>query len=170
MLKLLEAPSPQPPDRSAPARLEYRYERLVSIAKELTPLGVRNWEGLPSRLKTHQLDVNWEQALLYDLNGYLHILTVRDTEVGNKLVGYIINQVVHPIMWTSTKWAIIEAIYLSEEYREGWTGYTMLKKNDKSMKELGVKIIKVFCPVGTFEPLLKRLGYEFLEVAGFKFL
>ena len=46
----------------------------------------------------------------------------------------------------------------------------MIKKNEKGMKLLGCKVIKLFVPVGTFESILKRLGYEVLELGAFKFL
>ena len=170
MLKRLESPSPQPPSRSGRAKLEYRYERLVSIAQELAPLVVSHFAGLPEAIKRLPLDVDWERCLAADLQGFLHVLTVRAPEDNNRLVGYVANQVVRPFMHNGSKWAFVEAIYLADEYREGWTGYLMLKKNFKGMQTLGCDVCKVFCPVGTFEPLLKRLGCEFLEIGAFKFL
>jgi hypothetical protein len=170
MLKRLESPSPQPPSRSGRARLEYRYERLVSIAQELAPLAVSHYAGLPEAIKRLPLDVDWERCLAADLQGFLHVLTVRAPEDNNRLVGYVANQVVRPFMHNGSKWAFVEAIYLADEYREGWVGYQMLKKNFKGMQTLGCDVCKVFCPIGTFEPLLKRLGCEFLEVGAFKFL
>ena len=170
MLERLASPPQPPPSRSDHARLEYRYERLVSIAQELAPLVVSHFAGLPEAIKRLPLDVDWERCLAADLQGFIHVLTVRAPEDNNRLVGYVINQVVRPFMHAGSKWAFVEAIYLADEYREGLTGYLMLKKNFKGMQTLGCDVCKVFCPVGTFEPLLKRLGCEFLEIGAFKFL
>jgi hypothetical protein len=174
MLKRLESSSQQPPSRSGPethrVRLEYRYERLVSIAQELAPLAVSHYAGLPEAIKRLPLDVDWERCLAADLQGFIHVLTVRAPEDNNRLVGYVANQVVRPFMHNGSKWAFVEAIYLADEYREGWVGYQMLKKNFKGMATLGCDVCKVFCPIDTFEPLLKRLGCEFLELGAFKFL
>jgi hypothetical protein len=170
MLERLASPPQPPPSRSGRARLEYRYERLVSIAQELAPLAVSHYAGLPEAIKRLPLDVDWERCLAADLQGFIHVLTVRAPGDNNRLVGYVANQVVRPFMHNGSKWAFVEAIYLADEYREGLTGYLMLKKNFKGMQMLGCDVCKVFCPIGTFEPLLKRLGCEFLEVGAFKFL
>jgi hypothetical protein len=170
MLKQLAEPPLPPPRASAPVPLEYKFERLVHIAKELAGLGVAHYESLPPAFRRFLLEVDWEKCLTADLQGLVHVLTVRSPEDGGKLVGYCINQVVRPFMHAGMKWAFIEALYLREEYREGLAGYIMLKKNTKAMQMLGCDVIKSFCPIGTFEPLLKRLGYEPLEVGYFKFL
>ena len=170
MLKLLDQPQQQPPSPSAPARLEYAFERLLVIAKEVASLAVAHYDSLPEAFRRFQLEVDWERCLAADMHGLVHVLTVRSPADNNKLVGYCANQVVHPFMHAGAKWAFVEALYLAEEYREGLAGYIMLKKNTKGMQMLGCKVIKVFCPVGTFEPLLKRMGYEPLEIGYFKFL
>jgi len=170
MLKLLDRPLPPPPSPSGRATLEFRFERLVDVARDIAALATSHYAGLPPGLKKLPLEVDWERCLAADMYGFVHVMTVRSPEANNKLVGYVVNQVMSPFMHANSKFAFIEAIYLADEYREGWTGYKMLKKNQESMKKIGCQVVKVFCPIGTFEQLLKRLKYDALEIGYFKVL
>jgi hypothetical protein len=128
---------------------------------------VLHWRGAPEPYRRVPLDIDWTRAFATDEMGYMHVLTARD---GERLVGYVINHVISPVMHNSSKWSFVEGIFLLPEYREGWNGYNLIKKNDRGMKMLGVNVIKFYFPVNTFEVLLRRLKYEFLEAGAFKFL
>jgi hypothetical protein len=148
--------------------LKYQFERLSVVANELLPLIKASWEEVTYKDKFNLVfDIDWDRAFHLDMLGVLHLLTVRDN---GRLVGYVLNQVFNPILFTTTKFSYVEAFFLDPLYRSGWNGVNLLKKNEKGMRMLGVKIIKLGLYREDFNFIIKRLGYEFTEHCALKYI
>ena len=171
---------PQPIRGSANAKdvgasfcLRYEWEPFRNIAKELPPLFKRHWKEIALNQEQVSLDPDWPRYFDYDLLGILRCLTVRD---GPTLVGYVFVLVFPHLHYASTLWAQTDIFWLDPSYRQGWTGYRMLRLMEKRLKETGVKVIYANAKLhfeasrGTIGKLLERLGYKPTEMLYSKFI
>ncbi len=160
-------------DVGTPARLTYQWERFASIARELPPLFKRHWREIALNQDKVHLDPDWDRYFAYDLAGILHCLTVRSNGL---LVGYVFVLVFPHLHYASTLWAQTDIFWLDPAYRQGLTGYRMLKEMEWYLKAGGVKVIYANAKLhfeagrGTIGPLLKRLGFEPVEMIYSKFI
>lgn len=108
-----------------------------------------------------ELDPAWDRYVAMEIQGMLHVTTVRD---GARLVGYYM-AIIAPQMHHKTRLAAYsDMFYLREEYRFGWTGVRLFIETDKMLKRLGVK--KSYLVTKAKQPitmLLKRIGYVLAE-------
>ena len=129
----------------------------MAIGPELPALIVAHHEETNSRLP---LAVGWQELLRLESQGMLCILTARD---GPRLVGYVCNLVRSHLFAVGTLHGFVEAYYLLPEYRRGWNGYNLLKRNDEMLVQVGCKLILITAEMrhkqGRSSALLKRLGY-----------
>ena len=108
-----------------------------------------------------------------DLVGILRCLTVRD---GPTLVGYVFVFVMPHLHYASTQMAQTDIFWLDPAYRQGLTGFRMLRIMEKTLKETGVKLINVNVKLhfeasrGTIGRLFERLGYRPIETIYSKYI
>jgi hypothetical protein len=156
-----------PPTIKAPARLKFAWERFSAIAKELPPLFKKHWREIALHQDEIQLDPDWERYFALELQGVLHVLTVRD---GTRLVGYAFMLVQRHLHYCSTLWAVSDMFWLEPDYRFGWDGVRMFKQVERGMRELGVKVIVLNYKFhfqsdrGRLDRLFHRLGYSPTEI------
>lgn len=133
----------------------------------------RHWKEIALNQDKIPLDPDWARYFDYDLLGILHCLTVRD---GQTLVGYVFVLTWPHLHYASTLWAQTDIFWLDPVYRQGWTGFRMLRLMEKRLQELGVRVIYANAKLhfeasrGTIGKLLERLGYKPTEMIYSKFI
>lgn len=162
------------PARSAPATLEYRWERFGAITRELAPLFKRHWQEIGVDREAVPLDPDWQQYLDYDLLGIARVLTVRSR---GTLVGYAVVFVRHHLHYASTPWAQYDLYWLDPVYRQGWSGVKLFLEVERALRDWGVKVVTLGMKIhfdeeseGRMARLLKRLGYTPRDVVYTKVL
>lgn len=126
--------SPRP---LAPVALELKWERFSAVAKELPPLFRRHYQEIAANHKV-LLDPDWDAYYQMDLANRIRVLTARS---GGVLVGYVFVIAGPHLHYVSTLWAHIDLYWLDPVYRQGWTGYRMLREVVRHMRENGVKVL-----------------------------
>lgn len=119
------------------------------------------------------MDPDWDRYFAYDLANVLHCLTVRS---GGVLVGYVFVLVFPHLHYASTLWAQTDIFWLDPAYRQGLTGYRMLKETERYLKAGGVKMVCMNAKLhfetdrGTIGRLLERLGFKPMDIVYSKFI
>jgi hypothetical protein len=159
-------PLPAPSDRAQPS---FRWERFAFVAHETPPLFEQHWREVALNKDAIRLDPDWDRYFQLDAAGVLQILTVR---VEGKLVGYHFVFIYPHLHYFSTSSAETDMFYLTPEYRQGLTGYNLLRFVRDGLKQHGVKqhSIRTKLHIQSFEPLLRRLGYRPIETVYCKLL
>lgn len=109
-------------------------------------------------------DPDWDRLFALDRAGIVGLTTAR---VDDLLVGYALSVVTKPLWHAGTLAAHIEGVYLDPLYRQGLTGYRLLKEHVSSLRQSGVRVIKSEAPDridhGRLAILLRRLGMKPIE-------
>ena len=149
------------PRHSESAAPRFKWEKFRDIAKELLPLFIRHWEEIEQDREAVPLDMDFDSYYRLDLEGMLHILTVR---IDGRIVGYSFSLVGPHLHHQSTKTAHTEMFWLAPEYRSGWTGVRLLRLTRRGLKDRGVKLhtidFRLSFQGGRVGKLLARLGYR----------
>lgn len=148
------------PQRSAPVRLKVGWERFSQVSNELQYLSSRQQAEVGKNFEPY--DPDWDTYFAYDRAGSCAVWTARTIE-GRALVGYIIWLTTRGLHCVSTIFASADLVYLAPEWREGMTGYKLLKSGVAAITPK-VDIVKVetndLYENGRMGVLLKRLGFR----------
>jgi hypothetical protein len=167
------ASTPTPPAREprqhlplsahAAPEVVFAWERFHAIAREIAAPFAQHAAEVNVETAHIPIEPDWNRLLQLDLAGILHVLTAR---FEGRLVGYVVDFVLPSLQHASTLSAIVEGVWLDPVYRQGWTGYNLLKENDAGLRRLGARFARFevtshfAADRGTLGLLLKRLGYK----------
>lgn len=151
------------------SKLLIRSESFLSMVTDMTTLiDLHHKEIEDQRLKCI-IDYNAYMSLEYQ--GMFHGFTVRDVELGNKLVGYATFVTTPPLHSLGTKVALSDTLYVLPSYRGRWVGVKLLKYVERVLKDIGVTCMTLNTKAEhDFGGMLKRIGYEPSEVQYMKHL
>jgi hypothetical protein len=149
--------SPQPSGR---ARLKVGWEKLSGIAHEMRYLAGRQQAEVGENYLPYAPD--WDTYLAYERAGSCVAWTARTIE-SRVLVGYVIWITTRGLHSVETIFASADLVYLAPEWREGLTGYKLLKSAIAAIQP-NVNIVKIetndLYEDGRMGVLLKRLGFR----------
>ena len=149
--------APQP---LGPVRLKVGWERLSDIAHELRYLAGRQQAEVGGNYLPYAPD--WDTYLAYERAGSVIAWTARTIE-SKTLVGYVIWLTTRGLHSVETIFASADLVYLAPEWREGMTGYKLIKSAVAAIRPK-VNIVKIetndLYEGGRMGVLLKRLGFE----------
>lgn len=154
-------------------KLRFSWERFADIAKEFPPLFKKHWREIALHQDKIDLDPDWERYFALELQGILHVLTIRD---GGRLVGYAFVMTTPHLHYASTLFAIYDMFWLDPDYRFGWDGIRMFKEVEKKMRELGVKVLMINYKIhfqadrGRLDKIFHRLGYAPTDILSSKYI
>ncbi len=159
--------SPQPSDPGPPekVRLKVGWERFSDIAYEIRYLVTRQ----NAEVGKHYLPFapDWDRYLAFERAGSLSIWTARtiplDAKEKGALVGYVVWILLRGLHSAETVFADADLVYLAPEWRDGLTGYKLLKSGIAAVKPHAEMIraeTNDLYEGGRMGVLLKRLGFE----------
>lgn len=152
--------------------LQYNKERFVDIMVELPALIQKHWEDIASDKDVIKLDPAWDQYLLMEQIGHLHIITIRDK---TKLIGYFFAKVAPHFHYAGSLTAWSDIFYLAREYKTGLAAgvrlRNLIRETEKMLRALKVqKVYIVSKKAHDLSGLLESEGYRFIEVVHTKLL
>lgn len=120
------------------------------------------------------LDPDWKRYAQFEEFGWLGFVTAR---VDGELVGYMTIIIGPHLHHRAVKWATVDVMYLSPEFRSGWTGVRFIKIAERGLRKIGVKVFWFAVKTHfknergrTVEEVLKFLGFDFVEATYAKVL
>jgi hypothetical protein len=156
----MESPKPPRPSDPGPRKVKLRvqWEKFSDVARELRYLSARQQAEVGENFEPY--DPDWVSYFAFERAGDLAVWTARTVD-SNILVGYIIWRTWRGLHCASTRFANADLVYLAPEWREGLTGYKLLKTGIAAVRPL-VDIVRVetndLYEQGRMGVLLKRLG------------
>ena len=148
--------------------VKYQQEFLVSVREEAKPLLNSHWEEIAVNKDKIRLNPDWEAYESLEEQGKLKIFTARD---GERLVGYFVVIVGVNIHYKDHLFASNDIIYLSPEYRRGFTGIKLIKFAEGCLKKDGVSVLTVNTKVHQpFDKLMDFLKFRKVERVYSKYL
>ena len=141
--------------------IKYQQESLVTVKEDARPLLEKHWEEIALNKDKIKLNPDWDIYADLEDAGVLKIFTARSD---GKLVGYFVVFVKAHIHYKDHLFAYNDILFLSREYRKGYTGAKLIKFAEKCLKEDGVSVVVV--NTKRHKPsdvLLKWLGYKHIE-------
>lgn len=144
-------------------------EPFGSCVREAIPLIRAHGEeiGMTVLPERFQPDLNLYAAM--ERNGHLLWITVRRDGV---LVGYAMLLGMPSFPFAGQQHGDVEAIYLIERERHGWTVRRLLEEVERQARAHGIKhlTLNVWAPQHRFSQLLEVLGWEAKQTVHWKFL
>lgn len=143
------------------SKITYQQELLDNVRDEIKVLIAAHWEEIALNKEVIKLNPDWEAYEDLEQSGILKIFTARDN---GTLVGYFVVFVSVNIHYKDHLFASNDIIYLSPDYRKGFTGIKLIKFAEKYLKEDGVSVMTINTKVHKpFGPVLKKLGFGLIE-------
>jgi hypothetical protein len=141
--------------------IKFGVEKLSMLWEEVFPLLNEHYKEV-SKYHDIKLDPDVTSYKMLEDAGALAVYTARkDT---GELVGYAAYVVRMNMHYQSSCQAMQDVIFLAKEYRQGMTGYKLIKYADERLQELGIQVVYHHVKEKLdFGPVLKRLGYEPVE-------
>ena len=158
----LDKSSPPPLGRERRDRppLKVGWERFSAVARELSFLSARQQAEVGEDFEPYAPD--WDTYFSYDRAGSCAVWTARTVPNG-VLVGYIIWLTTRGLHCADTTFANADLVYLAPDYREGLTGYKLLRGGIAAIKP-HVDLVRIETNLlyeqGRMGILLKRLGFR----------
>jgi GNAT superfamily N-acetyltransferase len=141
--------------------ITYQQESLVTAKKDARPLLEKHWEEIALNKDTIKLNPDWDAYADLEDAGILRIFTARSD---GELVGYFVTFVKAHIHYKDHLFAYNDILFLTKEYRKGFTGSKLIKFAEKCLKEDGVSVVVVNTKRHKpFDVLLEWLGYKHIE-------
>lgn len=136
-------------------------EKLVDMLEELKPVLPIHWREIALDHDEIPLDPDYDQYLLMEEIGKLHVCTARED---GELIGYFITWVINHPHYKSTLWGKVDIYYVKQEHRTNGVGYKLFTYHEAEMKRLGVDKLINMCKIHQdHAPLFKALGYTEIE-------
>jgi len=121
--------------------LTFQVESYSKVRDEVAALTIQHYEEIALFKDKIKLDPDYERYEVLEEKGILCFITVRDSDVGNKIVGYHISLVMPHLHYKSTLIGITDIFFLDKEYRQGLEGLKLFKFFEEEMLRRGVKEI-----------------------------
>jgi hypothetical protein len=135
-------------------------EPLARVRPELADLLAQHWDEVAHDKDARTLDPDWATFEALEAAGQLFVLTVR---MDGRLVGYL-GAFLRPHLHSrATCTAYVDAVFLTAEARHGNTGLRLLQHANTALGALADYIYWHIKPERDFAPLLRRMGYHFVE-------
>lgn len=140
--------------------ITYSRENLDRSKNEATELIAQHWDEVAHDQQDRLLDVDWESLEALERNGQLYILTARDD---GRLIGYVAAILRPHFHSKGTMSAYVDAIFLSKAARKNNVGIRLIQMANTALCELADFVYWHIKPERNFAPILRRLGYHFIE-------
>lgn len=115
-----------------------------------------------------KLNPDWERYAELDASNVLRIFTARKD---GELVGYCVVLVSTSLHYKDHKFAINDVVFVLPEYREGATGYHLIKAVEDHCREDGVSLISINTKVHIpFDSLMVGMEFDLIERIYSKYL
>jgi hypothetical protein len=142
--------------------ITFQVETLASTRDEALPLLDRHYEEIAQFKDVQKLDPDWEIYEALERAGRLWVMTVRDHDV---MVGYMVMLINRALHYKTLLMATEDIHFLVPEYRKGMTGYLLIRKTLRAMKERGCKLATMRCKAGISHAVLfERLDGELSDL------
>lgn len=136
--------------------ISYQVERLATTCDEALPLLERHYEEIAQFKSVQKLDPDWDAYAALERAGKLWMMTARDNGV---LIGYIVMIVTTDMHYRKLLRAVEDIHFILPEYRRGLTGYKLLSRTVRAMRERGVGTVTFRTKANASHGLLfERLG------------
>jgi hypothetical protein len=150
--------------------ITYQKESFRPLIDELHGIIEIHWEEVALDREAIPLNPWWDKYLRLELEGILHVLTVRDS---GRLVGYYFGLVCPHLHYAQSITGHTDIFYLDPEYRTGYTGIKLFIEAEKMLRRLNVQKMYIANKVHStvhgrkqtldMEPMFTRLGFRFIE-------
>lgn len=140
----------------------FAQERAGPIFDEIKPLLRSHFEEI-AHYRDIPLAPDYARYFKAEEHGQLRIYTARMDGV---LFGYAIYFVRPSLHYRTSLQAQQDILYLAPEYRQGGRGRALIEFADNALRAEGVQVVIQHVkhrPELNFGPLLKRIGYEFMD-------
>ena len=136
-------------------------EKLSDMLDELKPLLPIHWKEIALDHENVPLDPDYEQYLLLEEMGIVHVCTARQDK---EIIGYFRTFIRNHIHYKSTKFGHVDIYYVHPNHRMNGTGYKLFKFHEDEMRKAGVKKLINMCKMHQDHAhLFKALGYTEIE-------
>lgn len=136
--------------------------------EEFSGLVKEHWEESALHKDKIFLDPNLELYLELESKGQSKLFTVRDE---GKLVGYFLVLVFKHLHYQGNTYAQNDVVFVTKEYRKGFTGIKLIKFAEECLKEDGVDVFNINVKKHKdFGPVLERLGFKPVETVYGKYI
>lgn len=137
--------------------IAFAKERLTpDLIRELEPMLFSHYAEVALNQQRVKLNPRWQQYLLLQAGGKLHIHTARDDGF---LVGYNAFLVDAHLHYAGLVVAFNDVFYVDPEYRKGTTPLRLLRYTEQQFAGWVDKIAYHHKAFNNFGPILHRLGY-----------
>lgn len=141
--------------------ITFQQEFLITCRKEAEVLIKEHWQEIAVNKEKIKLNPDWETYEDLEKVSRIKIFTARDT---GKLVGYFVVFVAKNIHYKDHIFASNDVIFVTKEYRKGFTGAKLIEFAKKCLKEDGVSVLNINTKVHQpFDMLLERLRFKLIE-------
>lgn len=143
------------------AKVHYAVEHYREAIRDIKPLYNEHWSEVALDQDIIKLNPDYKKYRLLADQGLMHCVTAREA---GRLIGYYLAFVYPHLHYKDSITAFTDIFFMTKERRKGWAGYYLLKTARDTLKARGVQRIvlpmKNHIDIG---PLLKRLGFEWIE-------
>lgn len=148
--------------------VKYQQEFLETTHDEAKPLLNSHWGEIALNKDKIKLNPDWDAYESLEVQGKLKIFTARDD---GRLVGYFVVIVGVNLHYKDHLFASNDILYLSPEYRKGFTGIKLIKFAEKYLKADGVSVLTINTKVHKpFDKLMDFLKFRKIERVYSKYL
>lgn len=148
--------------------IKYQQEFLSSVVDEVKPLLEKHWSEIAVNKDKIQLNPDWDAYYTLEGQDKLRIFTARS---GEDLVGYFVVVVSSGLHYKDHLFAYNDIIYLSPEYRKGFTGVRLIRFAEGCLKSDGVSVLTINTKVHQpFDRLMDFLKFKNVERVYSKYL
>jgi GNAT superfamily N-acetyltransferase len=147
--------------REERAPVVFAVERFEQCRGDAAALLKDHWREIALDQDVIELDPDWEKYAALAKDGALHVVTARD---GGELVGYHLSVIRPHLHYKASLTCFSDVMYLKPEYRQGLTGYKLIRFFRDSVKARGVQKIYMGTKLALdLDPILRRLGFTPIE-------
>ncbi len=141
--------------------VNYQQEFLTSVVDDIKPLIKSHWDEIALNQDRIKLNPDWEAYQNFEDQDRLRIFTARDE---GELVGYFVVIIGVNIHYKDHLFASNDIIYLSPNYRKGFTGIRLIKFAEKCLRQDGISVLTINTKVHQpFDKLMDFLKFNKVE-------
>ena len=146
----------------------FALESLANGKEDIKPLIEKHWELVALNQGVIKLNPDWEKYAQMDQSGLLRIFTARKN---HELVGYCVLVVSQSLHYKDHIFANNDVVFVLPEYREGMTGYKLIKYAEDYCRENNVSLLNINTKVHLpFDSLMLGMNFELIERIYSKYL
>ena len=140
--------------------ITYSKESVEQIKLEASELISSHWDEVAHDQSDRELDVDWDAFEALERHGQVHIITARNE---GRLIGYVVAILRPHFHSKKTRSAYVDAIFLEKNSRKNNVGIRLIQMADTALGQLADFTYWHIKPEKNFAPILRRLGYHFIE-------